>query len=284
MMKQSFKFTILISIFLFFAELDKTFSNPISDNGYVKNQLNLNVNIDFFNFPLEVCGVYLVYPQNGATIKIDSFLYLNFRPNTRIIDSEEKISHFEFKEKYSDIYNQIEFNLPESFQELFKLYKVKFIGRVIKSFVVSDTIPKIRTNTTGKKFESKSPNYNKYLKIIFPEKYDAVQIKSEFEQLSYVTSVELNQEIKYDTIEDPRLVEKENPKLADSLKNKFLDKTVVITVTVTEDGSIEEARIFKSVNSFLDSLSLEAAQKCKFEPAIRNGNPIRVKYNIPFKF
>jgi TonB family protein len=284
MITQLIKKTILISIFLISLQPDKIYSSPISGDDYVKNELNLKIDTDIFEFPLEVCGAYLTYSQDSGLMKIDSFHYLNFWPNTRTIKAEEKISLSDFKNRFPNIYNKITFEPPKSLQKLFKKYEVNYIGRVVKNFALSDTIPKSRIGRTGKKFEIKLPNQNKYLKISFPENFDAMQIKPEFECLSYVTSVNLNQIIKYSNLKGPKLIQKENPNLPDSLKNKVLGKTVIITVTVTENGSIEEAQVFRSANSLLDSISLEASYKCKFEPGINNGKPQRMKFNVPYKF
>ena len=54
-------------------------------------------------------------------------------------------------------------------------------------------------------------------------------------------------------------------------------------VTIGKDGTVENAKIYKSL-PMLDEAALAAAKKCKFKPAKQRDKFVRVKMTIPFHF
>jgi TonB family protein len=82
----------------------------------------------------------------------------------------------------------------------------------------------------------------------------------------------------------PKIIKKANPVYPEeALKNK-IQGMVVVTVTIDEEGNSEKSVIYMSTNSVLNHAALDAAEQCKFEPGQLNGQPVRVKVNIPFRF
>ena len=81
----------------------------------------------------------------------------------------------------------------------------------------------------------------------------------------------------------PTMLEKINPVYPDSARISGIEGIVVVTVIINENGDVESAKIFKSVEG-LDKAALEAALACKFSPAMHQGKAVKVAMNIPFAF
>lgn len=61
--------------------------------------------------------------------------------------------------------------------------------------------------------------------------------------------------------------------------------TVRITVTVAADGSVERQELgLSSGNRHLDRAALEAVRRWRFQPAIRNGQPVAAEVSVPIVF
>ncbi len=83
--------------------------------------------------------------------------------------------------------------------------------------------------------------------------------------------------------EKPVLVHKETPQFPDLARKAGIEGIVVITVTISKTGIVQDARVFKSI-PMLDEAALEAAKKCTFKPAKQRDKFVKVKMNIPFQF
>ncbi len=59
---------------------------------------------------------------------------------------------------------------------------------------------------------------------------------------------------------------------------------VVVTFTVTERGTVEEAEVTSTVHPALDREALAAVQRARFVPAHRDGRPMRVRMAMPVTF
>jgi protein TonB len=87
----------------------------------------------------------------------------------------------------------------------------------------------------------------------------------------------------YAVSEKPALIKKVKPSYPDLARKASIEGTVVVTVTIGKDGSVENAVIFKSI-PMLDNAALEAAKQCKFRPAKQRDKTVRVKMHMPFQF
>ncbi len=83
--------------------------------------------------------------------------------------------------------------------------------------------------------------------------------------------------------EKPVLIHKEKPVYPDLARKAGIEGIVVVWVTIGKDGSVENAKIYKSL-PMLDEAALAAAKKCKFKPAKQRDKFVRVKMTIPFHF
>ena len=61
---------------------------------------------------------------------------------------------------------------------------------------------------------------------------------------------------------------------------KLPDRMFIVDFDITEDGSVENARIVEDVNLDLS----ETVMALKFKPALQNGRPVRVRYKLPIVF
>ncbi|MBD3223522.1 MAG: TonB family protein [Caldithrix sp.] len=83
--------------------------------------------------------------------------------------------------------------------------------------------------------------------------------------------------------EKPKIKHKETPVYPDLARKAGIEGIVVVTVTIDTDGTVESAKVFKSL-PMLDEAALNAAKKCKFKPAKQRDKVVKVKMNIPFHF
>ena len=126
-----------------------------------------------------------------------------------------------------------------------------------------------------------------------------------------IDDIEVKSDITYDyfdVAQKPVLLKKVAPEYPVEARKAGLSGKVVVTVIIDENGDVLEAELFKALNdsvkiilddqgneevqlskkseslTALDEAALKAAKQCKFEPGILEGKPVKVKFNIPFKF
>ncbi len=82
----------------------------------------------------------------------------------------------------------------------------------------------------------------------------------------------------------PKLISKERPQYPEAARKQGVEGVVVVSIIIDETGSVQKSVIFKGVDSLLDRAAKEAAARCRFEPAVKNGKPVKTMMNIPFRF
>ncbi len=83
--------------------------------------------------------------------------------------------------------------------------------------------------------------------------------------------------------EKPVLLHIEPPVYPIAAKDIGLEGRVTVMVTISEDGTVLDAKIIDSI-PLLDEAALQAARKCKFKPAKHRDRFVKVKRSIPFDF
>jgi len=101
-------------------------------------------------------------------------------------------------------------------------------------------------------------------------------LQSEFEPSAEVYSIK-------DVHERPEVVDFVKPEYPKAAKEKGIEGFVMIAFIVNENGDVTQANVMRSVPG-LDEVALEAAKACKFKPAMINGAPVKVKWQLPFEF
>jgi TonB family protein len=82
----------------------------------------------------------------------------------------------------------------------------------------------------------------------------------------------------------PTILYKEKGKYTEEARNNRIEGTVVLNVVFTADGRITSIRVVRGLPDGLTEKAIEAAQKIRFNPAIKNGVPVSVRGSIEFKF
>lgn len=82
----------------------------------------------------------------------------------------------------------------------------------------------------------------------------------------------------------PKLVHMIHPEYSDEARQNRIQGTVVMAVTVTAEGGVQDATVEKSLGYGLDEKALEAVRRWQFEPATINDNPVSVRINVQTTF
>ena len=72
--------------------------------------------------------------------------------------------------------------------------------------------------------------------------------------------------------------------IREQLVDKLPNRMFIVDFDITEDGSVENARIVDDVNIDLSRTVINKVMALKFKPALQNGRPIRVRYKLPIVF
>jgi TonB family protein len=59
---------------------------------------------------------------------------------------------------------------------------------------------------------------------------------------------------------------------------------VILEAIITDQGSVEDVRVLKSVNPLLDASAVRAVQQWKYKPATLNGRAVRVYLTVTVTF
>ena len=82
----------------------------------------------------------------------------------------------------------------------------------------------------------------------------------------------------------PRVIHKVEPIYSDEARAARYQGTVVLEAIIQKDGSVEIARVVRSLGFGLDEKAIEALSQWRFEPAKLNGEPVSVALNIEVNF
>jgi TonB family protein len=82
----------------------------------------------------------------------------------------------------------------------------------------------------------------------------------------------------------PTILYKEKAKYTEEARQNKIQGTVVLNVVFTADGRITSIRVVRGLPDGLTEKAIEAAQKIRFNPAVKNGAPVSVRGNLEFSF
>jgi TonB family protein len=82
----------------------------------------------------------------------------------------------------------------------------------------------------------------------------------------------------------PAILHKEMAKYTDIGRQNLIQGTVVLRAIFTREGEIAEIKVVQSLPDGLTNRAIEAAQKIKFQPATKDGQPVDVRANLEFTF
>ena len=72
--------------------------------------------------------------------------------------------------------------------------------------------------------------------------------------------------------------------IKEEIIDKLPERMFIVDFDITEDGSVENARIVDDVNIDLSETVISKVMSLKFKPALQNGRPVRVRYKLPIVF
>jgi TonB family protein len=82
----------------------------------------------------------------------------------------------------------------------------------------------------------------------------------------------------------PRVLYKREPAYTEEARAARVQGTVVLTLTITEQGRAEDIRVARSLDPGLDRQAIEAIEDWQFAPATKNGTPVRIASTIEVNF
>ncbi len=82
----------------------------------------------------------------------------------------------------------------------------------------------------------------------------------------------------------PTILYKEKAKYTEEARQNKVQGTVVLNVVFTGDGRVTNIRVVRGLPDGLTEKAIEAAQKIRFRPAVKNGSPVSVRGNLEFTF
>jgi TonB family protein len=82
----------------------------------------------------------------------------------------------------------------------------------------------------------------------------------------------------------PKVTTMVEAELSNEARRARVKGTVVVELTVTEDGYPADARVVRAAGSGLDEKALEAVSKYRFKPAMKGGRPVAAVITIEVRF
>ena len=85
-------------------------------------------------------------------------------------------------------------------------------------------------------------------------------------------------------VQAPRLLEKIEPQYTEEASEAELQGTIVMSVEVHPDGRAYNLRLERGLGMGLDENAMEAVKQWKFQPAVKDGEPVAVSAKIEVNF
>ena len=82
----------------------------------------------------------------------------------------------------------------------------------------------------------------------------------------------------------PQLVRFVEPEYHEVVRDARIEGSVVVNVLVGKNGEVLQTEVLESVHLLLDDAAVQAARKCQFVPALKNGQPVEAWLAVPFEF
>jgi TonB family protein len=82
----------------------------------------------------------------------------------------------------------------------------------------------------------------------------------------------------------PTITRKVKAKYTKEAKKNGVEGVVVLKAVFRADGRITDIEVIKSLPYGLTEKAIEAAQKIKFKPVIKDGRPVSVRGNLEYVF
>jgi TonB family protein len=122
--------------------------------------------------------------------------------------------------------------------------------------------------------------------LVFGKSSSPAKEKSEGEkpESSYPKLKTISKDSTCDEITHPEVIEKINPKYPPSARDEKVMGHVVVETVITEEGVVDDIRVVESPDERLSAAAVEAIRQWRFEPALCDGEPVGVYYNLTINF
>jgi TonB family protein len=82
----------------------------------------------------------------------------------------------------------------------------------------------------------------------------------------------------------PKITYREKAKYTEEARDNLTHGVVVLNVVFRSNGSVSDIKVVRGLPYGLTEKSIESAVKVRFEPAIKDGQPVNVRLNLMFTF
>lgn len=85
-------------------------------------------------------------------------------------------------------------------------------------------------------------------------------------------------------ISAPKPIYNPEPEYTDRARKKKINGSLVLSIVVTEEGKVRDAKVVTGLDKNLDKQALKAVSTWKFEPATKGGKPVPVRIEVEVDF
>jgi len=75
-----------------------------------------------------------------------------------------------------------------------------------------------------------------------------------------------------------------DPEYTDKARKKKIHGTVQLSIIVTREGTVRDAKVTTSLDEGLDQQAIDTVNKWKFQPATKDGKPVPVRLAVEMSF
>jgi len=87
-----------------------------------------------------------------------------------------------------------------------------------------------------------------------------------------------------DGVTPPRLLKSVSPDYSTEARKKKISAVVMVQLIVGEDGVPQEVHVIQPAGYGLDEQAVAAVEQYRFQPAMKDGKPVRVKLKVEVNF
>jgi TonB family protein len=82
----------------------------------------------------------------------------------------------------------------------------------------------------------------------------------------------------------PKATYQPEPEYPDKARKKKIQGTVMVSIVITPEGTVRDAKVMTGVDKALDQKALEAVSKWRFQPATKDGKPVALRTVVEIGF
>ena len=82
----------------------------------------------------------------------------------------------------------------------------------------------------------------------------------------------------------PQVIRQVDPEYTDEARKARISGTVLVEVTVTTEGTVEDVQVIRSLEKTLDRQAVDAAKKWRFKPGTKDRKPVPVRVSLEMTF